>query len=328
MIEKTILWQRTSSDPFLIPALGSPAAEAVTTPDLLIRGGDVLLYVGAVKDGHERLLVAPFRPEWLAASGLAAWADEARIALDAGPGHFDSLHVFDPAAISTGSRVRLYYSAIGPDRDTLGMAESEDGFTFAKRGTPLFEGRAPDVVYRAGRYHLFYVKALSGRGYAIFSSVSEDGAAFTPVSEHPALDAGEPGAWDGFEVTTPRIFTRRGVFYMLYAGAADPAQKDVPHAFGLARSTDLTHWERYPGNPVFHRGEAGSWDDGAIWFGTVFSWGDFLYLLYEGGTREAIRQGNGPALTQVGLAAVSHESFDRRMAAWGSGGQPTRTDAQ
>jgi sucrose-6-phosphate hydrolase SacC (GH32 family) len=116
-------------------------------------------------------------------------------------------------------------------------------------------------------------------------------------------------------VTTPRIFSRNGVFYTLYGGSQSENRKDMPDAFGLARSTDLIHWEKYPQNPVFHLGSEGQWDDGAIWFGTVFEWENHLYLLYEGGRLSDIVN-HSPALTQVGLAAISCDDFDQQVNEW------------
>jgi hypothetical protein len=71
---------------------------------------------------------------------------------------------------------------------------------------------------------------------------------------------------------------------------------------------DLIHWEKYPRNPVFACGKTGQWDDGAIWFGTVFEFDDVLYLLYEGGRRQDVALPS-PCLTQVGLASISVDSF-------------------
>jgi predicted GH43/DUF377 family glycosyl hydrolase len=236
------------------------------------------------------------------------------VAIDTGPQRFDCLHVFDPAAVVADGQVFLCYSAVGPYSDMLGMARSRDGVAFRKSETPILAGRAPELVWSDGRFYLFYVLKAPDQGYVVHLATSGDGEAFTPL-ERPILTAGKPGAWDGFEVTTPRLFERSGVYYMLYAGEGDPSRKDKPGAFGLARSGDLVSWERDPRNPVFLKGAPGAWDDGAIWFGTVFSWGDALYLLYEGGAARDLSR-EGPALTQVGLARVHVQTFDQWVADW------------
>jgi hypothetical protein len=309
------MWQRVSSDPIMQPQSGTLLSEAVTTPDLILWRNHLRLYVGAVSGGSERIVTFPLEPAQLRAGAPIAIPDDLPAAIDTGPSRFDSLHVFDPAAIVVDDQVFLYYSAVGPDGDTLGLATSADGISFSKRDSSLLEGRAPEVIRSGGSFHLFYVLQKPGQSYAIFSAVSDDGESFSAVGDGPVLDTGQAGAWDSFEVTTPRLFERNGVSYMLYAGEGDPARKDIPRAFGLARSQDLRNWERYPGNPVFHCGPPGAWDDGAIWFGTVFYWDDTLYLMYEGGAASNL-QASGPPLTQVGLASVLCEEFDTRMASW------------
>jgi sucrose-6-phosphate hydrolase SacC (GH32 family) len=102
---------------------------------------------------------------------------------------------------------------------------------------------------------------------------------------------------------------------MIYGGSSSTIRKDMPDAFGLARSTDLIHWEKYPYNPIFNIGATESWDSGAIWFGTVFEENGYLYLLYEGGRLIDI-QNHSPAITQVGLARIACADFDRSIAGW------------
>jgi hypothetical protein len=309
------LWQRALPGPILRPRPGGLLSEAVTTPDVLVWNDRLYLYVGAVSGKRERIVALQLKPDWLRAGKSIPLPDEVSVAVDVGPQRFDSQHVFDPATVAVGGQVFLYYSAIGPDADTLGLAISDNGVSFRKRKTPVLAGRSPEVIWSAGRFHLFYVREMPAKGFAIFSATSEDGETFSPVSRGPVLYAGESGTWDGFEVTTPRLFERGGVFYMLYAGEGDPARVDNPSAFGLARSYDLLTWERYPGNPVFHRGMPGEWDDGSIWFGTVFDWDDTLYLMYEGGIEADINRA-GPMLTQVGLAMVDGATFDQHVADW------------
>ena len=72
---------------------------------------------------------------------------------------------------------------------------------------------------------------------------------------------------DAICVTTPRIFRDNDLWYMVYAGSN--VHEDTPWCFGVAASRDLVHWTRYPGNPVFERGNEGEWDDCGIWYGTT-----------------------------------------------------------
>jgi len=98
------------------------------------------------------------------------------------------------------------------------------------------------------------------------------------VSEKPVFDTPEKG-WDK-QITTGRLFEQGDVYYLLYGG--NPVLVDQPTYFGLARSTDLIHWERHPGNPIFGCGAKGSEDGGAIWFPALIETDDGYVLLYEG----------------------------------------------
>jgi len=303
---------RAQPRPALAAQAGTLDAGSVTTPDFPVIGTAIYCYVGAVRDGHERILVlevpaAALRPP------VALNALPARLAVDVGPaGGFDSEHVMDPAGVVVGGRVFLYYSALGSGPDSIGLATSEDGVAFVKHAGRICFGRAPEVIYHQGRFFLFYVRPTPTGGYAIHLATSTDGISFQEVDPQPVLSTGDKGLWDAFSVTTPRLFARGDFFYMLYAG--DDETRDEPKAFGLARSHDLVRWARYPHNPVFRRGQVGSWDDGAIWSGTVFAWGNSLYLFYEGTSRPALR--SGANISAVGLAFCPAGEFDRHIVDW------------
>jgi hypothetical protein len=303
------LWRRTRSGPVLGPLPATWLTDAATTPDVLAHHGETLLYCGAVRGGHERLAVMGIRY-----GGQAPTFSQVELAVDVGPaGAFDSDHVFDPASVVVADRVFLYYSTVGAAPDSIGLATSADGHRFEKYSHPVLVGRAPEVAVHQGTFHLLYVLDAPGGGYGIHLAVSDDGRRFRPAGPAPVLDVGAPGTWDSFSVLTGRVFEYGDMYYMVYAG--DAREKDLPRAFGLARSADLIHWERYPHNPVFRCGPPGAWDDGAIWFGTVSARNGMLDLWYEGGSQAAVHA-PPPMLTRVGLATLEAAEFERRIADW------------
>jgi predicted GH43/DUF377 family glycosyl hydrolase len=312
---RNLYWTRVMDDPFLSPRKGTAAPEAVTTPDVLISGDRLHLYVGAVNNGTERIIHFPLPAKTLVVGEPLTVPSTAVEVLSPGPGAFDSKHVFDPAVQAWDGAINLYYSAVGEGQDTVGLATSANGRSFSKKESPILVGRSPEVAARDGAAFLFYVIRKQGQGYRIYGARSDDGISFKPFGVAPVLDVGPSHSWDCFEVTTPRIFERKGWFYMLYAGCRDQNRMDMPNGFGIARSKNLFRWQKYPHNPVFTLGDPGEWDDGAIWFGTVFAWDEDLYLIYEGGTMGQI-QDRSPALTQVGLAKVSNANFDSVMSPW------------
>lgn len=308
-----LLWKRCSPEPLIRPHPGTIASEGVTTPDVIFRDGRHLLYVGAVDSGRERIIVFPFNPhEFIHPHPLTIPAS-AKIALSAGPNSFDDQHVFDPAALGIGDKVYLYYSAIGQRADCIGLAVSADSIDFKKVDSPLLIGRSPEIILHQGIFFLYYVLKSDLKGYEIYYATADDGKSFKPQGF--ALCANEGENWDSFEVTTPRIFQYQHDYYMIYAGSDSSDRKDLPTGFGLARSADLLHWEKYPHNPVFEIGKTGAWDDGAIWFGTVFESDNYLYLIYEGG-RLPEKSVQSPAFTEVGLARIETMIFDRIVSKW------------
>ncbi len=306
------LFSRVQTVPALVPQPNTPYSDSATTPDFLLIGQTLYCYLGAVQEGHERIAVLLVPPERLCPpvqlSGIPA-----EIAVDVGAhGMIDCEHVMDPASILTEKGVFLYYSALGLGPDSICLAISADGITFIKHPRRIGFGRAPGIVYHKRLFYLFYVKETIAQGYAIHMATSTNGVDFQESSGQPVLDCGGVGAWDSFSVTTPRIFARGGWFYMLYAG--DNATRDLPKGFGLARSCDLVEWVRYPHNPVFLRGDSRSWDNGAIWFGSVFEWNDLLYLFYEGTSQAALTAGTN--VSAVGVATLAGGEFDWQMAHW------------
>ena len=307
------LWRRVFSGPALFPQPDTWLEEAATTPDLLPWQNLVLLFVGGVRNGHERIVLIRLPKHRLGDANALANYPTALVVDVGSPGDFDGEHITDPASVEVNGKIFLYYSALGAGPDCVGLAISSDGVVFEKWDRPVLIGRAPEVVWAKGCFYLFYVLETSSGGYAVHLATSADGHHFAPVSEAPVFAPDTPGAWDGYSVTTPRIFEHRGVFYMVYAG--DNRTKDLPRAFGLARSHDLQHWDRYPGNPIFRCGPPGAWDDGAIWFGTVFPHKGMLYLWYEGASRQAIQR-EGPVLSQVGLAVLPVGEFETLVRGW------------
>ncbi|MBN1541721.1 hypothetical protein JW992_06210 [candidate division KSB1 bacterium] len=219
---------------------------------------------------------------------------------------FDSGHILDPAAIEIDGRVHLYYTAHAADWKTggrpsgTGLAVSEDGFRFVKVGNrPLVYGTSPEIVAHQGTYFLFYQKLNRDGAFDIYCCPSSDGLRFDQQKEKIVFrPSGQAGAFDRFSISTVRIWFEKPWFYLFYGGC--DRYYDYPRAIGLARSNDLTNWERYPGNPILERGRPGSWDEGALWFATTARIGKRYYLWYEG-------TGSGAGRTTTTARAVSDQ---------------------
>jgi hypothetical protein len=180
--------------------------------------------------------------------------------------------------------VHLYYSAIGPGDDSVGLAISTDGETgerFEKYGRVLV-ARAPSALVRDGKIYLLSQNFLPGTTgeYAFYLFSSDDGISFKPAQDNPIL-TGTTGDWDSHSVVTGRLFEGEdGWIYLLYGGSS--YRSDEPEHFGLARSRDLLAWEKHPGNPIFGAGARGEADGGAMWFPAICETPTHFHLLYEG----------------------------------------------
>lgn len=111
------------------------------------------------------------------------------------------------------------------------------------------------IVKHRAIYHLFYLQAPKDlpdpecrHGVAtVGHAVSDDLRHWEEVGT--ALEPGPPGAWDDRAIWTGSVIEHRRTFYMLYTGTSKEEEGKVER-IGLAVSTDLTHWEKHPANPV------------------------------------------------------------------------------
>ncbi len=109
---------------------------------------------------------------------------------------------------------------------------------------------------RAGAdYHVFYLQAsrslpdpeLRHWNVSIGHAVSRDLREWQILPD--ALAPSPTPAWDDFTTWTGSIIEHEGVWHLFYTGASH-AERGLVQRIGLATSTDLIHWEKYPGNPV------------------------------------------------------------------------------
>jgi len=194
-------------------------------------------------------------------------------------GTFDSTGIYDPAAVVFNSKVYLYYMGTGTGTSQVGLAISTDGLTFEKQGVVWSNGGTPAPVVTSSGIALLYTQENSNGGWGYWTTTSTDGIHFG-AGQQSLQPSGVSGTFDQMSTITARVFYQSPYYYMLYGGS--PSCPDYPEGIGLARSTDLTTWAKYPGNPVLLRGPSGGWDEAAVWSATYMNVNGSNYLWYEG----------------------------------------------
>jgi predicted GH43/DUF377 family glycosyl hydrolase len=307
------VWKRYARNPVFPATPGTWRESQTANPDLLLNGSMYYMYFRGQRDGHDRIGVATISKERF--DGVT-WDIHPEPVIDVGgPGSWDEHHALDPAVVLFKGKCFLYYTGSSPKSDrAICLAVSENGIDFKKDAqNPVLLGGGPEIALREDTLYLYFWREVPGKkGFQIHVAVSIDGYHFQEPNPSPALPVGSEGSWDSFTVETPRIFSEHGLYYMIYCGS--DRNKDYPFAAGLATSTDLIHWSKYPSNPVFGRGEEGQWDEGAIWFTTVEKIHDRYYMWYEGyggGTARTVPYGSylKGGKSQIGMATLDAPYF-------------------
>ena len=188
-----LAWHHFSRNPVLPPLGNSWQKRWTANPDFLNFGGKTLLYyrgdgTTSADDGafHDQIGVAEL-------NGISTKGISYELLNHGHPivpigrkGSFDDGMVLDPSAVQFGSRVFLYYSAIGTPGYHIGLAVSSDGVHFRKMG-PVIEG---------GIFHRRYV--CPG------SPIVDDGSSIRAHGREPGfrLPPGVPR-----KLTGPEIFS-------------------------------------------------------------------------------------------------------------------------
>jgi hypothetical protein len=243
---------------------------------------------------------------------------------------YDGKHLLDCSPVwgrsedGESDMLYMFYKGVSYDGGgcLAGAVSTDGGLSFSKFDTnPLQRRIGPcDVVYHKGRYHIFYgdtkYDAAKGRPtdrLKTYLAVTSDPAGFAAAPRYLALDIGSAGSFDSVSVHGGRIFRLNTRWYMVYQCSA--RHMDYPERFHVAWSDDLIRWEKVENPaPFFERGDSGTWDEGAIWYGEVFEHEGMLYMYYEGwgGGAQGVDRDKPyfrGGRSQTGLACVSVSAF-------------------
>ena len=127
-------------------------------------------------------------------------------------------------------------------------------------GEPLSPGPfgTPTVWVENDLWHLFYERMDAG----IWLATSKDLKTWTNVSDQPLIVPG-PEEHDRYMIALNQIIKVEGQYFAYLHGTAKPKSEWNTN---VARSADLIHWEKYPGNPIVRGKSSGQvLRDGSAW---------------------------------------------------------------
>lgn len=148
----------------------------------------------------------------------------------------------------------VYVMVAEGKNDIAHLLTSTDGRKWTDRGSldvrkadgmPISPGPygTPAAWFENGTWYLFYERGDQG----VWLATSKDLKIWTNVQDDPVIAMG-PEPYDKTAVAVNQIVKRDEFYYALYHANAQCPWKNWTTC--LARSRDLIHWEKYPGNPI------------------------------------------------------------------------------
>jgi predicted GH43/DUF377 family glycosyl hydrolase len=200
-------------------------------------------------------------------------------------GAWDSGDVLNPSVIEAGGLLINFYSGFDGRTWRTGLAESDDGVRWRKRGLLLEpDSKTWEASYiaangaaaRSGsRVAYWYVAGARELPRIGLAWVENGRAAKEPK---PVLEPGPYMSWDERGVADPYVFRIGPYFYLYYLGQ-DRARRQ---RLGVARSADGVHWRKLRSNPVLELGGPGSFDENGLGEPAVWRSRGFYWMLYTG----------------------------------------------
>jgi beta-1,2-mannobiose phosphorylase / 1,2-beta-oligomannan phosphorylase len=112
-------------------------------------------------------------------------------------------------------------------------------------GQPIGAGPygTPTAWFENDTWYLLYERGDQG----VWLATSKDLKVWTNVRDDPVIAMG-PELYDKAAVAVNQIVKRDGIYYAFYHANSERPWKNWTTC--VARSRDLVHWEKYPGNPI------------------------------------------------------------------------------
>lgn len=148
-----------------------------------------------------------------------------------------------------------YYMFAEGENDRTHLLLSTDRIHWTTQGTldirkvngeALSDGPfgTPSVIYENDRWYLYYERDDE----AIWLATSTDLKVWTNVQDEPVIHRG-PEAHERTMIALNQVIKADGRYYAYYHGIC-PENGPDQWNMNVAVSTDLIHWQKYPGNPI------------------------------------------------------------------------------
>ena len=181
------------------------------------------------------------------------------------------------------------------------------------------------VVYRGGKYHMWYTGQImklstveqGGVGYVGADGVtysgesklgyatSGDGVVWERYQNDPVMKPEEP--WENVAIMCPNVLwdDEKGCYIMWYS-AGDQYE---PNAIGYAASPDGIHWTKYANNPIFAADPQSLWEQHKCAACHVIPHDGWFYMFYIGFRNEDYAQ-IGIARSRDGITAWERSKYN------------------
>lgn len=175
------------------------------------------------------------------------WTRFAQHALD------DQHWIEDVNVIKSGD---VYYMFAEGLNDQAQLLTSRNKIHWQRQGTldirmtngePITPGPygTPAAFHENDTWYLFYERSDQG----VWLAKSTDLKVWQHVQDEPVIALG-PDRYDSKMIAVNQILKHKGRYYAVYHGSGSE-EKPSLWTTNLAVSTDLVHWKKYPGNPLF-----------------------------------------------------------------------------
>jgi len=255
--------KQNNGDPVLTNgSLGTFDDELVSAPSVVLDGGVFHMWYSGNDGNNNRIGYAT------SVDGIA-WTRQngGNFVLDKGDADdWDSFSVADPWVFNDSGTWKMWYTGSNGLKNRIGYADSVDGINWNKDGSEVLDigdsGKwdgngvaSPTVLKMGSTYHMWYIGTdwdETKMGYA----TSNDGTHWTKENNGNAVfSAGDPGAFDGYEIRGPAVLFRNGVYKLYYTGSSGSTT-----SVGLATSGNGLDWERQNNGNAVLTGTNGKFD--------------------------------------------------------------------